>query len=127
MPTEAPMQHLIDDHEGTHWYVADKSFDNPGVYFWDGKQNVHARDEIATLVEQNRILKEALRMYARPDHWMTPTSDADSPRTIWVARTHFDRSPNGNSTAYHALMKVAANPTQAELRAFEEEFGRPFA
>jgi len=70
-----------------------------------------AHDRLAAALAEAQarveVMREALRMYALPEHWMALTDDADSPVTVWIARTHLDATPNGYSTAWQALMKVA--------------------
>lgn len=71
----------------------------------------------ASLRAENALLREALRYYARPEHWMALTDAADSPRVVWVARTHLDASADGCSTAFQVLMSLVPPPTQAEIDA----------
>lgn len=59
--------------------------------------------DIAALLAEVERLRAALRYYALPEHWMALTSDPDSPRVVWVARTHLDSSADGYSTARAAL------------------------
>ena len=50
---------------------------------------------------------EALQFYARPEHWMALTDDADADRRLLVAHSHLEASGNGWSVAMSALMGAA--------------------
>ena len=57
------MQLIGEERDGTKWYFADNGFKNPGVYYWDGKKNIHAGDRIKTLAaEVRRLQKDGERL-----------------------------------------------------------------
>jgi hypothetical protein len=58
----------------------------------------------------NKTLIEGLRMYAFPEHWMSLAGDPDGDRVVWIARTHFDATGDGFSTAAQVLMSAIAPP-----------------
>ena len=63
MSDAAPMQFLFESN-GRKWYFAGDGFARKGIYFWNGKDNIHIDD--ALLAESHTIeLRKALE-YARP-------------------------------------------------------------
>lgn len=71
MPVEAAMKSLGHFH-GRDFYLADEGFDRPGIYYWNGKKNVHVDDVIA-----------AVEFYARHEHWMGTAEDG--PQKLLIA------------------------------------------
>ena len=67
MITQAQMQYLITNN-GVPYYLADPSFQLPGVYYWDGKNNIH----VQSLIEK---LQSTLKSIANAD-----TLDWDDPQ-----------------------------------------------
>lgn len=66
-----------------------------------------AEQEAAALRADAERYREALQFYARPEHWMALTDDADADRILLVAHSHLEASGNGWSVAMGALMGVA--------------------
>jgi len=67
------------------------------------------KDEIERLKAELTRVKDALRMYARHDHWMALSEEVNSPQTVWIARTHFDDAAHGYSTAEQVLARLSAD------------------
>lgn len=83
------------------------------------RAGVHRRADEANA----RRMREALTYYARPEHWMALTDEADSRSVVWVARTHLDASADGFSTARQVLKSLAPPLTEAEVAAALKEAG----
>jgi len=62
----SPMSLIGEDKNGIKWYFADNHFTNPGVYFWDGKENIHVHDRIRQLETE---LSEAVKAKQIAEEW----------------------------------------------------------
>lgn len=66
----SPMKFIGEQTDGTKWYFADEHFDQPGIYYWDGKANIHAMDKIHTLErELNAAKREVEEANKRGAHY----------------------------------------------------------
>lgn len=77
MSGDAQMQ-FLGEHDGVRWYWAEPGqFQTPGVYYWNGRENVHVRKKeaefITPLMEQQMF-----------DDWCPYKGNPD-PRTVWSA------------------------------------------
>jgi len=74
------LMRFLGEIEGLKCYWAEPGkFAEPGFYFWDGHENIRV-----PLVGVSKMLR-AITFYAKHEHWMTLTDDADALHKVLVA------------------------------------------
>ena len=112
----SPMSLIGEDKNGLKWYFADNHFTNPGVYFWDGKENIHVHDKIRQLETELTAMTKAAEGLAE----QLRITDDES-KAVRLALAEFERD---KATTHDRLTTIATNLARA-LRNIE--LGKPGA